>query len=327
MSGLLQDVRFGARTLRKRPGFTAVVSLTLALGIGANTAIFSVVNAVLFRPLPYEEPDRLVLLRHDIGSTGFHDAPLPPPEVADLMHETTSFAGVAATDRTFEGNLTGDGRPEEIRVANVTSNYFDVLGAGAALGRTFVPEDGAPFPQNQNPDPSTPPPVNNMVISHGLWLRHFGGEPDVIGKPLIVNGFTNTVVGVMPAGFRVLMPANAGMPTDIDVWNPIRFDLRSVPRDNANANLRVVARLAPGVSVEQARDEMEGLSARLREAYEYNRDGRISVAVKPLHADIVGHVRPILLTLLGAVAFVLLIACANVAGLLLVRAGSRAWIT
>lgn len=321
MSGLLQDVRFGARTLRRRPGFTAVVALTLALGIGANTAIFSVVNAVLFRPLPYEEPERLVLLRHDIESTGFFDAPLPPPEVADLIDETESFQGVAATNRTFEANLTGDGLPEEIRVASVTSNYFDVLGVRAGLGRTFVPEDAEPFPQD--PDPDAPPPVNNVVISQGLWWRHFGGDAEVIGKPIVVNGFTSTVVGVMPGEFRVLMPANAGMPTDIDMWMPMRFDLRAVPRSNANANLRVIARLAPGVTVQQAREEIDNLSARFREEYEYNRAGRISIAVKPLRADIVGHVRHILFTLLGAVAFVLLIACANVAGLLLVRASSR----
>ncbi|MDP2469727.1 MAG: ABC transporter permease [Candidatus Palauibacterales bacterium] len=322
MSALGQDMRFGLRSLLKHPGHTAVVVLTLALGIGANTAIFSVIHAVLLRPLPYADPDRLVLLRHRIEATEFYDGPMPPADVMDIRDHTDVFEGVAATDRTFEQNLTGDGDPIEVRVAGVTANFFDVLGVQAAVGRTFVPEDEEPFP----PDafaPGAPPPVNNVVISHGLWMRRFGGSPEVIGSTLRINDFANTVVGVMPAGFELLMPANAGMPSGIDVWNPTRFDYRQQPRTSANANRRVIARLKPGVTLAQAQLQVDKVAAWQRDRFEYNRDGEIYIDVKPMHADIVGHARTILLALFGAVAFVLLIACANVANLLLVQAAAR----
>ncbi len=322
MAKLLQDIRFGIRTLLKHPGYSAVVVITLALGIGANTAIFSVVHAVILRPLPYEDPGRLVLLRHRVEATGFVDGPLPPADVIDFRDQCDVFDGVAATDRTFEVNLTGEGEPVEVRVAGVTANFFDVLGAKPLLGRTFIPEDEEPFP----PDafaPRAPPPVNNVVISHGLWMRRFGGDPDVIGKTLVLNEFGNTIVGVMPKDFRLLMPANAGMPTDIDVWNPARFNFRDAPRNSANANRRVIARLGPGVSLSQAQEQVDKVAAWQRENFEYHGDGDIYVDAKPMHADIVGHVRSVLFALVGAVTFVLLIACANVANLQLVQAGAR----
>jgi len=322
MSALGQDMRFGIRSLLRHPGYTGVVILTLALGIGANTAIFSVVHAVMLRPLPYENPDELVLLRHRIEATNFMDGPMPPADVMDIRDHTDVFQGVAATDRTFEQNLTGDGDPIEVRVAGVTANFFDVLGVEAALGRTFVPEDEEPFPPNAFA-PDAPPPVNNIVIGHGLWMRRFGGSADAIGGTLLINEFPNTVVGVMPAGFELLMPANAGMPGGIDVWNPTRFDYRQAPRTSANANRRVIARMKPGVTVAEAQAQVGKVAEWQREHFEYNRDGEIYIDVKPMHADIVGHARTILLALFGAVAFVLLIACANVANLLLVQAAAR----
>ena len=322
MTSFGQDLRFGLRSLLKHPGHTAVVILTLGLGIGANTAIFSVIHAVLLNPLPYANPHELVLLRHRIEATEFIDGPMPPADVMDIRDHTTVFAGVAATDRTFEQNLTGDGDPIEVRVAGVTANFFDVLGVEAALGRTFLPEDEEPFPQGAFA-PGTPPPVNHVVISHGLWKRRFGGSPDAIGRTLLINDFANTVVGVMPADFELLMPANAGMPSGIDVWNPTRFDYRTQPRTSANANRRVIARLKPGVSVAKAQAQVDKVAEWQRQQFDYNRDGDIYIDVKPMHADIVGHVRPVLLALFGAVAFVLLIACANVANLLLVQAAAR----
>ena len=168
-----------------------------------------------------------------------------------------------------------------------------------------------------------PPPVNNVVISHGLWMRRFGGSPEAIGGTLLLNEFPNTVVGVMPAEFELLMPANAGMPSGIDVWNPTRFDYRQAPRTSANANRRVIARLKPGVSLAEAQAQADKVAEWQREHFEYNRDGEIYIDVKPMHADIVGHARTVLLALVGAVGFVLLIACANVANLLLVQAASR----
>jgi putative ABC transport system permease protein len=322
MSALGQDMRFGLRSLLKHPGHTAVVILTLALGIGANTAIFSVIHAVMIRPLPYDDPDQLVLLRHNIEATDFIDGPMPPADVMDIRDHTDVFQGVAATDRTFEGNLTGDGDPIEIRVAGVTANFFDVLGVEAALGRTFLPEDEEPFPPGAFA-PDIQPPVNNVVISHGLWVRRFGASPDVIGATLLINDFPNTVVGVMAPGFELLMPANAGMPSGTDVWNPTRFDYRQAPRTSANANRRVIARLKPGVTVVEAQAQADKVAEWQRKNFDYNRDGRIHIVVKPMHADIVGHARTVLLALLGAVGFVLLIACANVANLLLVQAASR----
>jgi putative ABC transport system permease protein len=322
MSALGQDVRFGLRALLKHPGHTAVVVLTLALGIGANTAIFSVIHAVLLRPLPYDNPEQLVLLRHRIEATHFYDGPMPPADVMDIRDHTEVFQGVAATDRTFEQNLTGDGEPIEVRVAGVTANFFDVLGVEAALGRTFRVEDGEPFPPGAFA-PGAPPPVNHVVISHGLWMRRFGGSADAVGSTLRLNEFPNTVVGVMPAGFELLMPANAGMPSGIDVWNPTRFDYRQQPRTSANANRRVIARLKPGVSVAEAQAQADKVAEWQRKNFAYNRDGEIYIDVKPMHADIVGHARTVLLALFAAVGFVLLIACANVANLLLVQAASR----
>jgi putative ABC transport system permease protein len=322
MGALGQDMRFGLRSLLKHPGHTAVVVLTLALGIGANTAIFSVIHAVMLRPLPYDNPDQLVLLRHRIEATDFIDGPMPPADVMDIRDHTDVFQGVAATDRTFEQNLTGEGDPIEVRVAGVTANFFDVLGVEAALGRTFLPEDEEPFPPGAF-DPSAPQPVNNILISHGLWMRRFGGLPEVVGATLLINDFSNTVVGVMPAEFELLMPANAGMPSGIDVWNPTRFDYRQAPRTSANANRRVIARLKSGVTVAEAQVQVDKVAEWQREQFDYNRDGKIYIAVKPMHADIVGHARTVLLALFGSVAFVLLIACANVANLLLVQAASR----
>lgn len=330
MSTLFQDIRFGLRTLLKRPGFSAVAVLTLALGIGANTAIFSVVNAVLLQPLPYADPDRLVLLRHRITATDFPDAPLPPADVLDFREQCKAFAGVAATDRTFESNLTGgDSDPIEVKVAGVTDNFFDVLGVKPFLGRTLTSEDGRPLTDEEIEklraaiEAGELLPGNNVVISHGLWLRWFGADLDVLGRPLILNDFQHTVVGVMPRDFELLMPANAGMPAAVDVWNPDRFNYRDVPRSSAAANRRVIARLKQGVDIRQAQAEVDKVAAWQRDNYDYHRDGQIYVDVKPMHADIVGHVRPVLLSLLGAVAFVLLIACANIANLLLVQAARR----
>ncbi len=205
MTRLVQDIRFGMRFLLKHPGFFAVAILTLAIGIGANTAVFSVVNSVLIRPLPYAEPDRLVLLRHHIGSLDWSDAPLPPADVIDFRERMPALSGVAATDRTFEFNLTGGGPPEVVRVAAVSSNFFDVLGVKAEIGRTFLPSDGfegrSPKSSRANAEPTQDEPKQEhvksapdeyvapdgaiveddmmmpaVVLSHGLWKRRFGWE-------------------------------------------------------------------------------------------------------------------------------------------------------
>lgn len=321
MGRWLQDVRFGSRFLLKHPAFTAVVVLTLALGIGAGTAIFSVVNRVLLRPLPYEAPERLVLVRHDIGRTDFVGAPLPPADVIDLREQVGVFESIAATDRTFEMNLTGDGPPEVVRVAGVSTNFFDVLGAEAALGRTFVPADGKdPAPGEHEDDDLA---AVNVVISHGLWQRRFGGDVSALGSVLQLNDNPTRIVGVLPRDFKLHMPANSGMSTDIDVWSPTRFDYRAVPRTSRSANRRIIARLLPGVSLAEAQRQVDAVASWQRETYDYHRLADIRITVTPMRAAIVGHVRPILLGLFVAVGIVLLIACANVANLLLVQALAR----
>jgi len=322
MGGWLQDIKFGARFLSKHFAFTAVVVVTLSLGIGAGTAMFSVVDQVLLKPLPYHDPDRLVLVRHDIGRTDFVGAPMPPADVVDLREQINVFESVAATDRTFEVNLTGDGPPEVVRVAGVTPNFFEVLGARPSLGRTFDPAVGVP-PAPSSPEGEEEAGQADVIISHGLWQRRFGGDESVVGSALLLNDRPARVVGVLPRDFRLHMPANAGMSTDIDVWRPTRFDYRAVPRNSSNANRRIIARLLPGVSLADARRQVDAVAAWQRETYEYHRLADIRITVTPMRAAIVGHVRPILLGLFAAVGIVLLIACANVAGLLLVQAISR----
>lgn len=325
----LQDVKFGSRFLIKHPAFTAVVVLTLGLSIGAGTAIFSVVNRVLLRPLPYEASDRLVLIRHDIGRTDFVGAPVPPADVIDLREQVNVFEAIAATDRTGEANLTGDGPPEVVRVASVTANFFDVLGVDPALGRTFVPADGEPpdgvdgAPSAPDADLSDPEDARPVVISHGLWQRRFGGERAAVGSLLVLNDHRVRVVGVLSRDFKLHMPANSGMSTDIDVWKPTRFDYRAVPRNSSNANRRIIARMLPGVSVAEAQRQVDAVAAWQRETYEYHRLADIGITVTPMRAAVVGHVRPILLGLFAAAGIVLLIACANVANLLLVQAMGR----
>ncbi|MEE9208113.1 MAG: ABC transporter permease [Gemmatimonadota bacterium] len=305
----MQDARHALRTFVTSPGYALLVVFTLGLGIGATSAVFSVVNAVLLQPLPYDNPDQLVFIWHQSEKMGFDTAPVPGPDVIDFREQTTVFQAVAALNNTPTANLTGDGEPEEIYLSGVTDNYFDVLGVRPQLGRTFVAADGGPEAPH------------NVVISHELWYRRFGGADDVIGSKTLIDGVPRTIVGIMPPSFEVLMPASAGMSTDVDVWAVFNYNLEDLPRDNAF--LRVVGRLHDGVAIDQADDEVAALLERQRAEHRYHRDGEIRSTVRPLHSDIVSHVDSALWSLLGAVLFVLLIACANVANLLLARAVAR----
>ena len=292
METLYQDLRYSLRNLAKTPAFTAVALITLALGIGANTAIFSVVNAVLLRALPYTEPDRLVV----IGQSGYTSA--PPANFFDWKRENHVFENMGAAE-SWTPNLTGVDKPEQVVGLHVTSDIFPVLGVKPLLGRVFVPADDRAGADHQ------------LVISYGFWQRHFPGS-DPTGKTVGLNGISYTVVGVMPKGFRFA----PYWITAAEIWSPLPLNLN----DRIRNSLRIFARLKPGVSLDQARAEMATISARLEAQFPgSNKD----VGVIPLKEKVVGDIRPALLVLLGAVGFVLLIACANVAHMLLARASAR----
>jgi len=305
MRTLLQDVRYAARTLSKSPGFTLVAVLALALGIGANTAIFSVVKAVLLSPLPYPEPERLVWVREVNPSADILDEPASAPNYNDWRTQARSFEGVAAYANTAM-TLTdgGGGEPERIPAVTTSANFFQVVGVAPALGRGFLPEEEAAGKNRV------------VVISHGLWQRRFGASPQALGQTLTLSGNPHTVVGVAAPGFKTPVPG----PKSPDLWFPIAFNFDESRRRSDFLN--VVGRLKAGATVEQARAELEGVAARLAAGRPSTNAGW-TVKVEPLHERVVGNVRQALWVLMGVVGFLLLISCANVANLLLARAAGR----
>ena len=302
MENFTKDVRYATRMLLKKPAFTAIAILTLALGIGANTAIFSVVYAVLLRPLPFLQPDRLVVLAEQ-SPTGSRMGPAYP-NYEDWRERAQSFDAMAAyLNESF--NLGGVDKPVRLQGRRVNWNFFQLLGVNPQLGRTFIDQDdrvGAPA---------------TVMISNGLWKATFGGDSDVIGKTIQVNGDQITVIGVLPPEFDFLQRADLYLPIGPSLTP--KFGL--MDRGN-HFSLRVLARLKNGVTVEQARKEMEALAADLAREYPKTNSGN-SAALQSLKDEIVEDFRPALLVLLGAVVFVLLIACVNVANLTLVRAAER----
>jgi putative ABC transport system permease protein len=307
MTTLLADIRFGMRMLLKSPMMTIVALLALTLGIGANTAIFSVVNAVLLRAFPYTDAEQLVLVweKRQGGRTDQNVINLG--NFSDWKEQNQVFSDMAVFfDRSF--NLTSDGEPEEVPGQFGTTNLFSVLGSNAILGRTFVNEDGR---EGQ-------PRV--VVISHGLWQRRFGTDPNIVGRQIILNELPSTIVGVMPAnfGWHIQRGTQASKPADI--WLP--FQITNDLRRRRGRFASAVARLKPGVDRDQAQREMDTIGTRLAQQYpEFNTTWGINVV--PLRTQFTGEIRRPLLILLGAVGFVLLIACANVANLLLARASAR----
>ncbi len=298
-----QDVKFGLRMLAKNPAFTAIAVLALALGIGANTAIFSVVNAILLRPLPYKNPQQLVMVWENATHLGFPKNTPSPANFLDWQKQNTVFSGMAAFgERSF--NLTGVGEPERLDGRRVSANLFDLLGVTPLIGRTFVADEDKPG-------------TKVAVLNESLWRRRFGSDPSVIGRAIALNGESYTVVGVVPRSVR--LPAFGNWRDQ--VWVPLAFSSEEAA-NRGDHFLEVIARMKPGVTLQKARAEMETIAARLAQEYpKYNL--RIGAVVNPLHEEIVGNMKPALLILLGAVAFVLLIACANVANLLLARAAVR----
>ncbi len=297
MNTLWQDIRFALRMLWKNWSMTAIVIVVLALGIGANTAIFSVINAVLLRPLPYADPDRLVRLSED--SPQVPQMSISYPNFLDWREQSNVFSGLAATQfRSL--NLTGANEPERLAGRAVSANFFDVLGVKPALGRGFAADEDRPG-------------ANRVcLVGHGLWQRRFGADASIIGKQLTMSGEQFTVVGVLPESYRF------GTPTDVFV--PIGLRADEMTERSSHPGIYAIARLKPGVTVETARAEIVAIAERI--AQQYGMQGN-SATLTSLQEFFVGDIRTSLLVLLGAVGFVLIIACANVANLLLARAASR----
>ena len=302
MNSLWQDVRYGVRMLAKRPVLTLITAAALALGIGANTAIFSVVDAVLLRPLPYPESDRIVRVFATDLKRNILKYPTSYPNFTDWRERGSVFEHMAAHASTGAAVTFGD-TPESVEGVYASADLFPLLGVSPAVGRVFTREEERPGSRV-------------VVLSHALWQRRFGGDPSVVGRQFLFDGEGVTVLGVMPEGFKFPVDAEGA-----EYWAP--FDPESAGnKERGNNYLSVVARLKPGVSAAQAQGEMEAITARLQEEYQDRNAGR-GANVVSMYEDVVGGVRPALYVLLAAVGFVLLIACANVANLLLARAAAR----
>jgi putative ABC transport system permease protein len=305
MHTLLQDLRYGLRTLAKNPGFTIVAVVTLALGIGANSALFSVVNGVLLSPLPFPQPNQLVALY--TNRVRFERASISYPNFLDWQRENRSFSSLAAF-RPDDFNLTGTGEAEHIRGEMVSADFFSTLGVKPLIGRTFTPQEdvlgGAPV----------------VLISASLWQRKFGSAKGIAGGKITLNGATYTIIGVIPAGFHLRMQ---NFPDNIDAYTPLGQYADPTFRDRSSGlSTKGIGRLKPGVTLEQARADMNSVATHLAELYPVA-DKDSGITVMSLKESMVGEIKPFLLVLMGAVGFVLLIACVNVANLSMARSSTR----
>jgi putative ABC transport system permease protein len=300
----VQDFKYAVRSLARTPGLTAVVILTLAVGIGANSAIFSVVRGVLLRPLPYREPETLVRIYGQWKQFG--RGSISVPEVQDYQQRASSLEGLAAWS-TANANLIGEGDPERASVGVATPSFFPLLGITTRLGRVFSADEGEPGHDQV------------IVLGDELWHRRYAGDPTIVGRTLHLDGLPYTVIGVLPPSFR--------FPGDAELWVPLAWTAeQQAEARRGNHNLRVVARIKPGISVAQAQADFDGIGRELRalHATNYPADAGWNPLLVPLLDVMVGSVRPSLWMLVAASALVLLIACANVASLLLARGMSRA---
>lgn len=303
-----RDVAYAWRGLRKAPGFTLAALLTLALGVGATTAIASVAYAVLVQPLPFRDPDRLVFVWADQTTEGYPRAPLSGPELHDLDERASRFDGFGAIWATTAA-LTGEDDPEQLRVGFVTTDFFTLLGADAGLGRTFLGDDDAVGP------PTT------ILLSEALWRRRYGADAGIVGRRIDVNGRPTTVVGVMPAGFRLLMPPDAAVPDDLDAWQPLNRRFPEGPR--GQRYLRVIGRMRAGVSAADGRADVDRIGREISQAFAFYGAGGRQFETVALHDDTTRDVRTPLTALTLGVAVLLLMACVNVASLLVARAIAR----
>ncbi|HEY0007020.1 MAG TPA: ABC transporter permease [Pyrinomonadaceae bacterium] len=313
MENIWQDLRFGLRMFLKSPALTAIAILALALGVGANSAIFSIVNAILLRPLNYENPERLVMVWERNDKKGYGEIPTSLPNFVDLRDSNKVFEGMGAfTDSSF--NLTGGDQPEKVTGLRVTASLFSLLGTKPLKGRVFLAEE------------DQPEAARVLILSHGLWQRSFGANPNLVGQNVSLNGESYTVVGVMPPGFKLPPSFTATIASSqytmphADLWVPLKTD--AIPMLREVRALYMLGRLKPGVTPEAAKAEMSVIARRLQQEYPAT-DADMEVSVIPLQKQVTGDIRMALIVLLGAVGCVLLIACANVANLLLAKATGR----
>ena len=296
---MLQDIRYATRKLARTPAFTLIAAFTLALAIGATTAIFSVIDGVLLKPLPFRDPERVVRVTNIRGGNRM---PSSTPDFLDYRKDARAFSSLSGVDNQ-PMNLTGGSEPERVQAARVSATFWSLLGIQPAIGRGFAPNEDAQSAGRV------------VVLSDGLWKRRFGADRRIVGKTIALDGNTYTVIGVAASRFS--------FPDRPDVWVPLVFSTDELNPSNRGGHwMGIIGRLAPDVTVAQANAELVALTRRLEQQYPESNTG-LSGAVIPMQEYLVGDVKPALYTMLGAVAFVLLIACANVANLLLVRAASR----
>ncbi len=321
-----RDLAFAGRTLRKSPVFALTAALTIALGVGASTAIFSVTNAVLLRPLPYQKPDQLVIIPSDMRNRGVKDFPFSNANFIDLREATKGqFQGLAGVF-TFPITLTGeDGVPEKAHLGVVTTNYFQLVGARIVLGRDFIDDDGLPQPPPPAPGTqATPTPRLPVmaIISYEYFQRRFGSNPAAIGQSLNKGKpFSPQIVGVLKPHFQIYFPPSADLEAAPDIWIANRLGYDAAQRNGVS--MRVIGRLRPGITIGRAQAAVDQVAADARKNFTIENTAGYAIRVEPMRQHLVSEVRPAILALMGAVIFLLLIACANVANLLLVRASLR----
>jgi predicted permease len=310
----LQDVRYGLRQLRRNPGFTAVVIITLAVAIGANTAIFSVVDAMLLRPLPFRNASSLMALQESVPKMGFPKMSFSVPDFEVFQHDQKSFSTLGVF-RNQQVDLSGQGEPERVMEARVSASLFPMMGAEPALGRLFTPQEDLPG-------------IHVALLSYGLWQHRYEGAPAIIGQAIEIDRQPYTIVGVMPRDFEFPLRGPEDNGTPAVLWVPMGFTPAELQSWGGPYLYSLLGSLRPGVTLGQARSEAEALSRRIVASYpaalaSWARRGELTASASPFQDDVVGTVRPLLLVLMGAVGFVLLIACANIATLLVSRASAR----
>jgi len=318
MTSMLRDFRNGAVSLWRSPAYSAVAILTLAVGIGASISMFTVMQGVLLKPLPYQRPGELVMLWSRYELTGAEKVQVSPPDFLDFRERATTLTELVAMRNSFDSSITGESTGEQINLTLVTANFFEFLGRPPALGRDFTEADQQIRPWTNAP----------AILSHDLWVRRYGADEGMIGRTIEINGARREVVGVLSEDFHLILPQNdggmvgGGAFDEVDMWAPVPTGWLA-GNQRGYGMVRVLGRLAPGVTLVQARQEMFAIAAELRGEHAIHEERGVTVDVFPLHTDVVGEVQPMILALFGAVGVVLLIACANVANLALVRGTGR----